>query len=134
LTICTADRRPLFASREVVDAVLWQFRTRADAEGFAVFAYCFMRDHVHLLLEGRRADADLVSFVKMAKQGTGFWYRRHVGDRLWQEGYFERVLRSEEDTEAVARYILGNPVRAGCVACIAAWPFSGSDVFDIREW
>jgi putative transposase len=124
----------MFADGGIVGALLTQFRTRAATQGFALFAYCFMWDHVHLLVEGRRADADFLAFVKMAKQKTGYWYRRHVGGRLWQEGYFERIVRSEEDTESVARYILGNPVRAGYVPTITAWPFSGSDVFDVSEW
>jgi hypothetical protein len=31
---------------------------------------------------------------------------------LWQEGYFDRVLREEDDVFDVARYVLKNPVRA----------------------
>ena len=34
---------------------------------------------------------------------------------LWQQGFFERTLRNDEAIEVVARYIEGNPVRAGLV-------------------
>ena len=45
--------------------------------------------------------------------------------RLWQDGYFERVLRDDEQLEIVARYIFDNPVRAGLAACAREWPHSG---------
>jgi len=52
---------------------------------------------------------------------------------LWQEGYYERVLRVSEDARWVARYIMGNPVRAGLAQTPDQYPFSGSDVWTIPE-
>ncbi len=93
-----------------------------------------MPDHVHLLVESVRQDSDLQRFVKVFKQQTGFRYRRETGQALWQEGYFDRVLRREEDARRVAAYIWGNPVRAGIVADFRDWPLSGSQVFRLRDW
>lgn len=45
---------------------------------------------------------------------------------LWQDGYYERVLRRDEDSPAVIDYILNNPVRAGLVDDPLAFPFSWS--------
>ncbi len=45
---------------------------------------------------------------------------------LWQEGYYERVLRSDEATETVVRYVLDNPVRAGLVQRAEDYSFSGA--------
>ena len=134
VAFCTIRRQPSLAEPAVVEAVRAHFLRRAHIEGFVISAYCFMRDHVHLLVEGRRQDADLQLFVKMAKQESGYWYRQRTGRPLWQPGYFERVLRNEDETETAARYILANPVRAGYVATIVEWPFSGSEVFDISQW
>jgi putative transposase len=52
LRFCTDARRPLFTITERVDLVLEQFVRAATEEGFAIVAYCFMPDHVHLLIEG----------------------------------------------------------------------------------
>jgi hypothetical protein len=52
---------------------------------------------------------------------------------LWQEGYFERVLREEDTTLDVIAYILQNPVRAGLVGDPGAYPFSGSSLAGIGE-
>jgi putative transposase len=72
-----------------------------------------MPDHVYLLVTAQREEADLGKFVKHAKQVTGFAYRLATDASLWQPGYHERVLRDEEATLTVARYVLENPVRAG---------------------
>ena len=45
---------------------------------------------------------------------------------VWQKGYFERVLRGEEGTDAVIAYMLNNPVRAGLVETPMAYPHSWS--------
>ena len=43
--------------------------------------------------------------------------------QLWQKGYHERAVRSEEDLRAVARYIVMNPVRAGLVRRAGEYSF-----------
>ena len=50
------------------------------------------------------------------------------GYRLWQKGYYERVLRDEDASAEIIRYILANPVRSGLVAEPAEYPFWGSGV------
>jgi REP element-mobilizing transposase RayT len=69
--------------------------------------------------------AHLLSFAKLARQRSAIAFSRQTGERLWQQGFFERTLRNDEAIEAVARYIEGNPVRAGLVTSVDAWPFTG---------
>ena len=52
---------------------------------------------------------------------------------LWQEGYYDRVLRPEESEAMVARYIIENPVRAGLVTRPSDYPFVGSDEWSLEE-
>ena len=52
---------------------------------------------------------------------------------MWQEGFYDRILRNDEETIVVARYILDNPVRAGLVARFDEYPFSGSSRYSIPE-
>lgn len=88
-----------------------------------------MPDHLHVLLIGESEDADLCACVKRFKQLTGFAYKQLHQNRLWQHGYHERVLRDDEATLAVVRYILENPVRAGLAGRLGEYPFAGSDVY-----
>ena len=133
LTLCAFRRSPVFCSSHVVTPVLSQFRQAASREPYALLAYCFMPDHVHMLLEARGEFADFRRFVTTAKQKAGYWYSQETGQRLWQLGFYDHVLRDDERTLAVACYILANSVRAGLVRAIEAYPFAGSDVFAIDE-
>jgi putative transposase len=97
----------------------------------ALVAYCFMPDHVHLLVYGTTEAADVCAFVIDFKRITGFEYRQRHGRHLWQPGYFDRVLRDDESTEAVARYVLENPIRAGLASRLGEYGLAGSDMYDL---
>jgi putative transposase len=129
LTFCTWERVRHFTNGDHVTLVCEQFQRASREQGFAVTAYCFMPDHVHLLVSGERDDADLKRFTKSAKQYSGFYFRRTTGLLLWQRYGFERTLRNEEATAAVARYTIANPVRAELVQSPADYPFWGSFVY-----
>ena len=133
LTFCTLDRRTTFRDAAAVDRALAQFRRTTRSWSFAILAYCFMPDHVHLLIEGATPAADLRRVAKRLKQGSGQAWKFRTGSRLWQEGYYDRVLRPGEDPKAVARYIIENPVRAGLVAHPSQYPYLGSDVWTLDE-
>ena len=126
LTFCTSDRRPVFRDVAIVAQTLSHFLRAACDYGFQIPAYCFMPDHVHLLVEGTRGDADLQKFVSAAKQLSGHGYRQATARRLWQPSYYDHVLRDEDDTWGVARYIVANPVRAGLAERLDDYPFIGS--------
>jgi hypothetical protein len=78
-----------------------------------------MPAHLHLLVTGGH-DASLVRFVQHFKQATG-----HCHPGLWQRSYYDHILRQEEDLGDVARYVWANPVQAGMVENVSAYPYSG---------
>ena len=132
LTTCTAFRRPLFTQPALVSSVVEQLMHNADRFEFAVLAYVLMPDHAHVLAEAESECSDFPAFVKRFKQTTGYAYRQHTGQPLWQHGYHERVLRDDEVTETVVRYILENPVRAGLSGELGEYPFAGSSKYDLE--
>jgi putative transposase len=133
LTVCTKDRQPLFVEADTVTSVLTSIRQCAATCGFAVLAYCFMSDHVHLIVSATTDTADLRMFMSRWKQRSGYVHRQRTGEFLWQPSYFDHVLRDEEATRRAVKYVLENPVRKGLVAEFQQYPFSGSDVFSIDE-
>jgi hypothetical protein len=56
-----------------------------------------------------------------------------MNSELWQRSYFEHVLRDDEDSFQVARYILENPVRTGMVRNPEDYPFLGSLTMNVRD-
>jgi putative transposase len=128
LTICTYQRLRHFVDGALVADVHDRFLRTAVENEFAILAYCYMPDHLHLLAEGLSDEANLRSFVSLAKQHSAFCTRHRVKPRLWQKGYFERVLREEDDLFNVARYVVQNPVRAGLVRFPDDYAFIGSTI------
>ena len=78
--------------------------------GFACFAWVFMLNHVHFVLQTGSIGLDRL----MARLGTGYamYFNRRHGrtGHLWQDRYWSRPL--EEDIEVVAAYVHANPLRA----------------------
>ncbi len=125
MTITTEKRHPWFQDVEIADFCAVALRSACEIEGFTLSAYCFMPDHVHLLVLSD-SDGHLVRLIQRFKQQTGWWFRnrRKAGGlkasptstacrpKLWQKSYYDHVLRGDEDIEDVVRYILENPVRA----------------------
>ena len=81
----------------------------------------------------RVAASDCRRFIARAKQFSGFHYQRIFGERLWQRYGYERVLRADEETLTVARYIMQNPIRAGLATRVRDYPFIGSSVYTVAE-
>ncbi len=139
VSITTEGGRPWFRCPEVVHRCAEELRRACIAQSFALEAYCFMPDHLHVLVLSEAA-SDLVRFVHQFKQRTGWWLRnRYVAGGLkasptsssqraglWQKSYYDHILRREEDARDVVRYILENPVRAGLVASPGEYPHAWS--------
>jgi REP-associated tyrosine transposase len=112
LTLCTFERRCCFTEAGLVRDVLSQFLQCGETADFQVLAYCFMPDHLHVIAGGTRATSDMCAFVAAAKQRSARAARTWIRGRLWQPGYYERILRDHDDVTNVIRYVLENPVRA----------------------
>ena len=106
-----------------------------------------MPDHLHIIIAPADRDASLSGFCRWFKR----WFnqmrqqdcRASVSDadanRLrgvspkrttssakqweWQEGCFDRLLRSDESVSDKWAYIRENPVRAALTANAEAWPY-----------
>jgi putative transposase len=131
LTICTAFRARIFEEEDFVGEVHRQLQQCAAQFAFEVTAYCFMPDHLHVLVTATSEQSDFCELVRRFKQVSAFRHKKSTGGLLWQPGYHERILRDDEMTEAVVRYILENPIRGGLSQELGKYPFAGSDVYDL---
>ncbi|MDD5328831.1 MAG: transposase [Sulfuricella sp.] len=86
-------------------------------------AWVIMPDHLHWLLalgEGSKL-GDAMRLLK-GRSARTINHRSRENGAVWQRGYHEHALRSEEDIVDIARYIVANPLRAGLVARLADYP------------
>jgi len=131
--MCTFERRAHFTDASIVDAIRCELLRTGDDYRVEIVAYCFMPDHLHVLIEGVAADSDLLKFIRMFRQRSGRSFRRHFEGYLWQEGFFDRFVRREEATPTVVAYIIANPLRAGLCTDLRDYPFIGSGRFTLGE-
>jgi hypothetical protein len=72
-----------------------------------------MEDHLHFLVEGIGENSHFISMMTLLRQRTAIAYSRLANRRLWQDGYFERVLRPTDNVFDTIEYIRNNPASAG---------------------
>ncbi len=110
-TTCVNQRRELLDDPANAQPVIDQFLIVARQFDFEAIAYCAMPDHFHALVRGLVPDADFRAFMKAWKQKSGYQWKQRHGERLWQAGYHEHVLRTNESPAVFVRYIVENPTR-----------------------
>ena len=133
ITLCVKNRAPLFTNADIVKAFIKILKETAAKYPCIIPAYCFMPDHVHLIVSGTEDDADIIKFLAVYKQKTGFWMSRREISAKWQKDFFDHVIRREESLSALIAYILDNPVRQGLVADWRDYPFKGSIGCNLEE-
>ena len=133
VTIATQDRRKVFgeadgatmhltAAGEMIRDVLANLSQHVP--GVGVDAFIVMPDHVHCIVVldssvvADTAEAtSLPAAIGRFKSFTTHVYTKRVREegwppfngRLWQRNYYERVIRSDVELEAVRTYIAQNP-------------------------
>ena len=122
VTCATVNRVPVFidwsAGRPVVNAL----RAAERANDARTLAYCLMPDHLHWLLELKRKPLDQVVGHMKGRASREHQARRATAGHLWQRGYYDHAIRTDESLLNVARYLVANPLRAGLVAKIGDYP------------
>lgn len=118
VTFCKGTRIPFTA--EARNVVL-QHCLHDNGIRYELHAAIVMPDHVHLLLTALRDEKgwpySLPTILKLVK-GTSARSVNKLLDScgpVWQEEFFDHVLRSQESFEEKLEYLRQNPVRRGLV-------------------
>lgn len=117
---------PLFADPAIIGEFAQMLRAAAERHFCLVLVYCFMPDHLHIVLKGRNEDAGLWKMVVGYKQQTGYWLQQNLPTVTWQKDFYDHVIRRSEDLVAQVRYVLDNPCRKGLVSQWQDYPFKGA--------
>jgi REP element-mobilizing transposase RayT len=131
-TLCIASRKRVFTSNRFVGVFVAFLKEVAEKYQFRA-VYCFMPDHLHFVAVGSNERSDLLRGVEDFKQLTGYWLKPRAPLFHWQQGFHDRILRSNELGPAV-RYILDNPVREQIVREWRDYPYIGSIGMDLEAF
>ncbi len=107
------DRRKVFQSDSDFVRMLETIRLYLSKHPVLIFHYCLMSNHLHLLLQARKA-TDLPKFMQRILQvyATYFHKRYDSVGFLFQNRYRSIAIEKETYLLECARYIESNPVRA----------------------
>ena len=129
VTVCTKDRKPFFGHivgaahpggpqvelsklGRIVEQHLMSIPSAYQTADLA--HYVIMPDHIHFILvldqngpPGCAAPTSLPKVVSALKSLC----TRSANVPLWQRGYYEHVIRNQQDFDAAAEYIQSNPTR-----------------------
>ena len=92
-----------------------------------------MPDHVHFFCATELDAKPLPKFMQLWKQWTSKRLVRELKftGPIWQEEFFDHILRSSESDEQKWDYVRENPVRADLVKSADEWPWQG-EVEELR--
>jgi putative transposase len=122
---------PLFADAEVVKTFAAMLQASTEKHACIVPIYCFMPDHLHLILHGENPNSDTWKAVVLFKQRSGFGLEQHRPKVHWQKDFYDHIIRRDEDLGAQIRHIAANPVRKGLVKDWRDYPHTGAIGIDL---
>ena len=127
VTTCTELRKPVFACEQVAAILVKEWQTARDRHRWAIGRYVIMPDHVHFFCAPELDAKPLSIFIGFWKEWTSKGIKRalELVGPVWQEEFFDHLLRSFESYSQKWDYVRENPVRAGLVAKADDWPWQG---------
>ena len=83
-----------------------------DGSRYELYACVVMDDHVHVLIRPLESYR-LQQLIHSWKSFTAHKFRQDYGRKvpIWQEEYFDRIVRDEKEFLDKAQYILNNPLK-----------------------
>lgn len=131
ITICTHKRQQLFGSVQNATVVpsdfgsllanRW-FQIPVAKPGVLIDEFIVMPDHLHGILWFGAVETDNVSTCSDVVQWLKIMTQRDISNavrsgapsyraKLWQRGFYDRVIRNDRELEEIRFYINSNPVR-----------------------
>lgn len=83
-----------------------------DGHRYELYAGVVMHDHVHVLVKPLGQHL-LEELIHSWKSFTAHKFRRDYGREIpvWQDEYFDRIIRDEQEFLDKAQYTLNNPLK-----------------------
>ncbi|MBI5787523.1 MAG: transposase [Candidatus Schekmanbacteria bacterium] len=98
-----------------------------DGERYVLWSAVVMPDHIHLLIQPREIEKgkwhSLTKILHSIKSFSAKEINRLLNrkGRVWQEEFFDRIIRDEEEFLEKWHYIRYNPVKKGLVEKAENW-------------
>ncbi len=123
ITFTCQNRSKIFSNHLAASVFCQQIKRNQQHCNCLWKTWVLMPDHFHGLL--KLNDENLSETIGHLKGSSANRVNKTLGasGKIWQESFYDRGLREEEDRIAVARYIVANPLRAKLVNDIRLYSY-----------
>jgi len=114
-TSVTVNREPIFEDSKALDIQLEAILFGRRQQWYYLLAFVIMPDHLHLIIIPK--DKNISECMKSIKGFSARRINKAFGRKgsIWQSGFYDYIIDSEEKVLNRIRYIEENPVRKGMV-------------------
>src|SRR5574341_2651793 len=123
-TTVTNNREHIFKDSNAADLVLEAILFGRSQKWYYLLSFRSMPDHIHLIIIPR--EKNISECMKSIKGFSARKINEGVSRRgsIWQRGFYDYILDSEEKVLSRIRYIEENPVRKGMVTNAEDYKYS----------
>lgn len=118
------DKREIFIDDRDNEKFIEALYKAKDVGKFNIYAYCLMKNHVHLLIQ--EGEEDIGTSIQRIAVSYVRWHNIKYGrvGHLFQNRFKSEPVNSEGYLLTVLRYIHQNPVKANMVNKASVYPWS----------
>jgi putative transposase len=106
----------------------WLYASKHDR--IRLLAWVVLPDHVHMIVAP--TNTNLSNAIRRAKLSFSASLRNRIGvrsGRVWQNRFWDHVIRDQDDLNNHIDYIHRNPVKHGVAGNPREWPLSSFGLF-----
>lgn len=139
-----AESGPMWLADASVARMLFDSLVFRDGREYRLIAFCIMSNHVHVVfrtllderglteVRGERTrtfESDLPTVPMIMKSLKGYTARQANGllgrtGKFWDEEFYDREIRNENELARTIEYVKNNPVKAGLVRDWKDWKWT----------
>jgi len=93
---------------------------------YELFAWAVMPNHVHAVVRPSRPLPVITRWLKASTARSANTMLGRTGKKFWQSETYDHCIRGTDEFNRIVNYVERNPVRAGLVSEIEAWPWSSA--------
>ena len=127
------NRQDIFFDDEDYQRFLETMKRVKERRSCAIYGYCLMGNHVHLLLHEEEEELSVI----MKRIGTSYawWYNQKYdrGGHVFQNRFQSETVETEEYLLGMLRYIHNNPVKAKLVAMPEDYKWSSCQAYYVEK-
>ena len=118
------NRQPVFLKSGDFEAFLETLTELKQRRPYALYGYCLLNNHFHLLIRPLRASISRIMQSLLVSHTQRYHKHYRSGGHVWQGRFKSPVIQDDEHLLTVLRYIEANPLRAAIVERAEDYPWS----------